>query len=255
MNSQLPNQPKFMTSQKPPRNHRTGGFTLIEVLIVIVIIAILATALFMIVPRVRRAAQTTTSMGNMRQVHALMMGFVQENNGQYPISVYQDEVASPTWRRKIWEKANGPFEGSPPQVTQLMQQSGYAAVMWCPMMVALHGQDQHPEGRGSYSINRFFMPPAWGGGIRNIGSPQMIGRREPYMMAGSLFQGDKRFGTFYHLDSSKYPYETYWANLHYAYGADGHSALGIFIDGHTEVIPKAKGVELSTSLSDPSTLE
>jgi prepilin-type N-terminal cleavage/methylation domain-containing protein len=244
-----------MNSIPNTRPPGTRGFTLMEVLIVIVIIAILATAVFMVVPRVRRSAQTTASMNNLRQIHALMSGYVQENNGMYPISVYQDEIASPTWRRKIWEKANGAFDGSPPEVMSAMQQSGYASVMWCPMMVAQHGQDQHPEGRGSYSINRFFMPAAWGGGTRHSTSPQIIGRKEPYIMAGTLFQGDKRFGTFYHLDSSKDPADTYWANLHYAYGADGESALGIFIDGHAEIIPKAQGVKLHSLLSNPTNLE
>lgn len=231
------------------------GFTLMEVLIVIVIIAALASAAFMVVPRVRRSAETTTSMNNMRQIHSLMAAYVTENNGAYPSSVYQDEVASPTWRRKIWEKANGSFEGSPPQVMSAMQQSAYASVMWCPMMVAKYGQDQHPEGRGSYSINRFFMPAAWGGGTRHSTSPKIIGRREPYIMGGTLFKGDKRFGTFYHLDSSKDPADTYWANLNYAYGSDGESALGLFIDGHVETIPKRKGIELDSLLSDPQTLE
>jgi hypothetical protein len=194
-------------------------------------------------------------MGNLRQIHALMMGYVTENNGRYPISVYQDEPSSPTWRRKIWEYSNGTFDGSPPQVMKSMQNSGYASVMWCPMMVGQYGQDQHPEGRGSYSINRFFMPAAWGGGIRRASSAEVTGRKEPYIMAGALFQGDKRFGTFYHLDSSKFPYTTYWANLNYAYGSDGESALGLFIDGHLETIPKAKGMELNKLLSDPSTLE
>ena len=237
------------------RTRGRAGFTLIEILIVIAIIAVLASVTFMMVPRIRRSAQTTASMSNLRQIHALMGGYVIENNGNYPISVYQDETASPTWRRKIWEKANGPFEGGPPQVMRAMQQSGYATVMWCPMMVAKYGQDQHPEGRGSYSINRFFMPAAWGGGTRHSTSPKIIGRREPYIMAGTLFKGDKRFGTFYHFDSAKDPADTYWANLHYAYGSDGESALGLFIDGHTETIPKKKGIELDSLLSDPQTLE
>lgn len=243
----------FCTLSNRPRGR--SGFTLVELLIVITIILVLAALSFMVVPRIRRSAQTTASVGNLRQIHILMMGYVQENGGRYPMSVYQDEVDSPTWRRKIWERMNGAFEGSPPEIMASMQNSGYATIMWCPMMVKLHGQDQHPEGRGSYSINRFFMPPAWGGGNRTASSPNLVGRKEPYIMAGTLFQGDKRFGTFYHLDSSKDPANTYWSSLHYAYGADGQSALGLFTDGHIDIIPKSKGVELNAALADPSTLE
>lgn len=250
----MPKSDTVKSSIHPPTRSR-AGFTLTEILIVIAIIVVIASVTLTVVPRSRRSAQTTTSINNLRQIHALMMGYVTENNGKYPVSVYQSETSSPTWRRKIWEKTNGPFEGDPPQVMSAMQQSGYATVMWCPMMVAKYGQDQHPEGRGSYSINRFFMPAAWGGGIRHTTSPKIIGRREPYIMAGTPHKGDKRFGTFYHLDSSKDPADTYWSNLNYAYGADGESALGLFIDGHTETIPKNKAVALDRLLSDPQTLE
>jgi prepilin-type N-terminal cleavage/methylation domain-containing protein len=240
------------------RSSHAHGFTLVELLVVIVIIAVLASLGMMGIPRIRRSAQTTASMGNLRQIHSLMQGYVVENNNRYPFSVYEDEgngSIPPCWRRKVWDTANGPFEGSNDQITTAMTNSGYASVMWCPLMVAKYGKEQHWEGRGSYSINRFFIPDTWGGGIRTASSPQLIGRREPYIMGGSPYKGNEKYGTFYHNESSKFPYDTHWANLNYAYGAGGDSALGLFIDGRVDVIPKAKGIQLNPLLSNPSTLE
>jgi prepilin-type N-terminal cleavage/methylation domain-containing protein len=243
------------TTLKHQDRLRNKAFTLVELLVVIVIIAVLASITFALVTRGLRSAKTTASMGNLRQIHNLTVTYLGDHNGRFPISVYQDEPSSPTWRRKIWENANGDFEGSPPTVMKAMQSSGYSSVMWCPLMVAEHGQEQHPEGRGSYSINRFFMPPAWGGGERIITRNDVVGRKEPYIMTGKPYEGRPEFGTFYHLDSARFPYDTHWANLHYAYGANGEKALGLFIDGHIESISKQQGDDLHTLLRNPKSLE
>lgn len=231
------------------------GFTLVELMVTIVIVAVLAGITFVLVNRGKRGAMTTASMNNMRQVHSLMMAYLGDHHDRFPMSVYQDEAGSPTWRRKIWENSNGGFDGSPPEVMDSMQRSGYESIMWCPLMLSEHGQDQHPEGRGSYTLNRFFMPPAWGGGDRRAAQREVVGRREPYIMTGKPFEGSAEFGTFYHLDSAKFPYDTHWSNLHYAYGSGGEEALGLFVDGHLEKISKARGEELHTLLRDPNTLE
>ncbi|MGB6221163.1 prepilin-type N-terminal cleavage/methylation domain-containing protein [Haloferula sp.] len=241
--------------QSYSRQAGRSGFTMVELMVVIVIVAVFVSLTFVLVNRGKRAAKTAGSINNLRQIHTLMMGYVGDHHSRFPISVYQEEPSSPTWRRKIWENAHGDFEGSPPEVMEAMQNSGYERVMWCPLMVSEHGQDQHPEGRGSYSINRFFMPPAWGGGDRRASQSEVIGQREPYIMTGKPFEGRPEFGTFYHLDSAKFPYDTHWSNLHYAYGSSGENALGLFIGGHVENISKAQGEKLHELLRDPAALE
>ncbi len=245
-----------MKANRRPRFHNPSrGFTLVELMVVIIIVAALASLTFVLVGKGRRGAKTADSINNMRQVHSLMMAYLGDNHDRFPMSVYQLEPASPTWRRKIWENAHGLFEGSPPEVMEAMQNSGYEKVMWCPLMVSEHGQDQHPEGRGSYSYNRFFMPPAWGGGDRRASQKDVVGRREPYIMTGKPFEGRPEFGTFYHLDSARFPYDTHWSNLHYAYGSSGENALGLFLDGHVQTISKGEGEQLHSLLRDPGSLE
>lgn len=245
-----------------PLRHR-GGFTLIEMLVVIAIIAVLAAILVPVAARGKRAAQTVGSISNLRQTHLMMLGYLNDHNGEYPLSVDQTPSDPPlgyevTWRRMIWESANGNF---PADSMSAMKTSGYNKVMWCPLMVGKYGQLQHPAGQGSYSLNRFFEPAAWrytprpGAEIRRVNMPEIIGKKEPYIMAGTPLASDRRIGTFYHNDSSKFPYDTAWSNLAYEYGSSGNMALGLFIDGHVQSLSKEEGVGLDSALSDATLLE
>lgn len=230
------------------------GFTLIEMLVVITIMAILAALLIPTLGRARATALTASSSANLKQIHLLFDQYLSSHGGVYPTARGLNLPTETHWRRVVWEGTYGKFEGDPPTVMAAMQASAYSKVMWCPLMVKRHGQDQHPFGRGSYGINNYFMDPSWGGGIRRDGAAGLIGTKEPFIMAGTLHPADDRFGTDAHIDSSKFPYDTAWANLSYEYG-DDDMALGAYLDGHVAQIPKQKGIELHNLLSDPTTLE
>ena len=231
-----------------------GGFTLIELLLVIAIIAILAALLLPSIKQARISALTSGSSGNLRQIHLLFANYLSGHDGAYPTARGLHLPEERHWRRVVWEHNFGAFAGDPPAVMRAMQTSPYAKVMWCPLMVSRHGQEQHPFGRGSYGINRFFMDPTWGGGFRSEGSMGLVGVEEPYIMSGTLHPADARFGTDAHIDSAAYPYDTAWANLAYEYGANRDTALGLFIDGHVESIPRERGFELDDALRNPADL-
>jgi|GEM_PF-1762677 len=218
-----------------------AAFTLIEILVVVATIAVLAALSLTVIGRMRKSGQTASSTSNLRQIQLLLSNFNQENNNQYPDSVYQSEENEPTWRRKIWESANGAFSGD---IETQMATSGYSKVMWCPLMTSGHGKDEHPAGRGSYALNKFFEPSGWrwtpreGAKIRRVAMPEIIGKHEPIVVAGSNFKSHENFGTFFHNESTAYPYETTWSNLSYEYGTGGSSALGLYVDGHVELLTK-----------------
>lgn len=77
--------------------HR-AGFTLVEMLVVIVIIVSLAALSFVVVGRAREAANRTLSLGNLRQLGIGITSFTAENNGYLPLS----RVGSTYWPQVIF---------------------------------------------------------------------------------------------------------------------------------------------------------
>ena len=69
---------------KAPHLLQRAGFTLIEILIVISIVAILAAILFAAFSRARGIARTTVCQNNLHQIGVAMNLYVQEHDGHYP---------------------------------------------------------------------------------------------------------------------------------------------------------------------------
>lgn len=61
----------------------TRGFTILELLIVVVIIAILATLLFPVARQVQTSAERARCMANLRSLHVSLSGYIQDK-GQWP---------------------------------------------------------------------------------------------------------------------------------------------------------------------------
>ena len=74
----------------PPTRQKTSyalkliGFTLVELLIVIAIVAVLLVLSFPALAKVRASAQTSVCLENLRQVSSAIQLYAGENNGSYP---------------------------------------------------------------------------------------------------------------------------------------------------------------------------
>ncbi len=73
-----------MDPMKPTRAHKTQGFTLVELLVVIVIIASLAALALTLGPRMMARAKFTESMQNIRQIVPLLTAYAADNNMTLP---------------------------------------------------------------------------------------------------------------------------------------------------------------------------
>src|SRR5579872_3193597 len=79
---------------RSPRRLKSG-FTLIEMLVVIAIIAILTAILFPVFAQAREAARKTSCLSNMKQVGLATLLYVQDYDETFPMNLYFGDDPSP----------------------------------------------------------------------------------------------------------------------------------------------------------------
>lgn len=127
---------------------RRNGFTLVELLVVIVIIAALAGLSFAVLPRIQRKAKATASMANLRQFAPIFAGYSVDHASKLPpiqgmgkdpegiemeltwveVSLQQLNPATPIakFRDRQWWVTTKPFAQNPLYTSWTPQTPGYA---------------------------------------------------------------------------------------------------------------------------------
>ena len=101
---------KAMMDRFPNRNlsadfggngrHRTQGFSLVELLVVLGIITLLGTLLLTVASHVRMASQSTRCMANLHNIAVAFTNYANDNDGRYPTPVAVD---------RSWESLLQPY--------------------------------------------------------------------------------------------------------------------------------------------------
>ena len=96
------------------RQSRGGGFTLVEMLVVVAIIAILASIMFPVFSRARAAARKTACASNLRQIGTAFELYVSDNDECFPYVYHRDcpAITSPpnlNAGRLLWPEAIQPY--------------------------------------------------------------------------------------------------------------------------------------------------
>jgi prepilin-type N-terminal cleavage/methylation domain-containing protein/prepilin-type processing-associated H-X9-DG protein len=94
-----PHNPSFTTT------HSNGGFTLIEVLVVVAIIALMLAILLPSLAQARGSAQSTICLSNLHQLATAATSYAHNGDGRYPFAYYYPPVTpgSNTMTRYEWD--------------------------------------------------------------------------------------------------------------------------------------------------------
>src|SRR5688572_15713486 len=90
-----------MTDQRPrSRRQSIGGFTLVELLVVIGIIAVLVAILIPALAAARRQANTAKCLSNQRSIGQALNAYALDNKQFWPIVQHYDNAATPPFDQR-----------------------------------------------------------------------------------------------------------------------------------------------------------
>jgi prepilin-type N-terminal cleavage/methylation domain-containing protein/prepilin-type processing-associated H-X9-DG protein len=227
-------------NQRSMTLHQAGrtGFTLTELLIVIMIIAILAAILFPSFSLLRQSGEATSCISNLRQIYTAATLYESENEGSLPLAFSRPPdplmnfSGSP---QEVWTDKLPPYLGMEPMGsnTNVIPTSRPSSVLICPTQFRLFPQII------TYSMNH------------NLGGESMTPSKLQYPIKRSTVLAGESLPPRLRNDASTLPYfmdgwfwdsrgvYTVWRNMQHTTGGDKsfpHKGCAnvCFLDGHVE---------------------
>ncbi|EDM28798.1 hypothetical protein LNTAR_09514 [Lentisphaera araneosa HTCC2155] len=217
--------------------------SLIEILVVISIIAILASILLPVLGKARRTSKVVLSINNLKQLYLGANMYVLDNDGKFfrcSVNPHENET-SVWWGRKVYEAIK-------PGSSYIMGAgSSYHDLHACPIITTEGQYNLSGNWRGfsSYSLNRYFNDSH-----RKMSDIAGEGKLEVFMGAA---QPLTNWRAYPRLDSTDITNSGSWTGLTYVYPKS--KSLGSFIDGSARLISVGEGAMMSPLVGDGSTFE
>jgi prepilin-type N-terminal cleavage/methylation domain-containing protein/prepilin-type processing-associated H-X9-DG protein len=228
---------------------RSRGFTLVEILTVIAIVAILAALGGVALSKTRSAAHRTQCAANMRQIAVAMLTYAGEHRGQLPapIDTSATEVAGRTW-----DAAIRPYFDV--KLTATGKTLSPTPTLWCasdprPLVVDATASNW----ARSYAVPRYPGSSSWANGLGVFGTADGVYTSRRLVEIGSpskaLLLVELSTNTA-GVETANYQFKGGYAITDYGGGGssgkiDGSYYHGdlmnyAFADGHVESLPPSK---------------
>lgn len=178
--------------------HRSRGFTISEILVVIGIIAILLAILIPVINKARSAANDASCASNIRQIMNGFLSFATDNDGHLPGSMYG--VNDGSFTQSDWLFGQGNFNTSP-QSGSVFRYVNNRKVYRCPSLDSMFAAGTQSNGRFDYA---FFVCFA-GARVTNVkrdsklynldgswttAATPILVQEDPYQFNGYNIEGD-----------------------------------------------------------------
>ena len=210
-------------SNAPTAGHIPKGFTLIEILVVIAIIAILAAMLFPVFARARESARKTSCQSNLKQIGLAALQYSQDYDEKVMPLGYIYGGKTYYW----WGSWNGVMLDKSASMLQPYMKN--TQIQACP---SFDNVDRTALGLTGYAYNDAYLHPSWFGGKSSVSLAAIEDVARTAFMADSAridFVDGKTLqaNTFLTPPSQTYP------ALH---GRHNGTANVLWADGHVKAV-------------------
>lgn len=229
---------------------KMAKFTLIELMVVIAIIGILLTMLIPALQSARRAAKTTVSINNLRQLYqgSISYATTYDNrmiSGDSHYHVRNNQYGT-NWVRIVYEHIVGEQMPSSDSAAKELMSVGtlYYKLLYCPVLRDIREMGgRHPKGRGDYSMNWYFKDSAY----KSLTS--LNGEDEPYIapttQVGKGYARPNLTNASFDIGSEKRPVYDYGRNR----------SIALYINGNISFLSTSRGAEIESLVSNPADFE
>lgn len=228
-----------------PRKTSLGGFTLIEALVVIAVLAVLAAFLIPITSRIRDRANETASFNNLRQIGNALSLYVSEHGGNLPLLAVD-------YKTDFWAQSLSPYtktKEADPDIFIRRERSTVSQVFFDP---TLENGDHHML--GDYGANNLVFLTTWPSRDETTNPMSIYSLNDTanlitVMAAESQYSG-RMVGSWY-VTANWYLAAN--GNIPTSRPSDrGRGSIHtLFADGHVSAIPKDEFVENREQLLRP----